>query len=208
MRTPIRVALVGLGERGTRLARTFDELPGPDSLALRPEPGCPHGTRTRFPSASWTASFGDILTDDGVDAVVIATPASNRFDLALRALEADKHVFVEQPIALGGEEAQVLVDEAEARDRILAVRNAVLFQPAVRKLKELVVAGALGDVYYIHAEYGTGTAEFGRTKMRSGISVRRTSPFSSTCWTTSRSRSQPAASRTCAASCPMWCSPI
>ena len=153
VRTPIRVGLVGLGERGTRLARTFDELPGAEIRWLcdrSPDVRMAH--RARFPSASWTASFGDILTDDGVDAVVIATPASNRFDLALRALEADKHVFVEQPIALGGEEAQVLVDEAEARDRILAVGNAVLFQPAVRKLKELVVAGALGDVYYMHAD--------------------------------------------------------
>ena len=126
MRTPVRVGLVGLGERGRRLARTFDKLPGAEIRWLcdrSPDVRMAH--RTRFPAASWTASFGDILTDDGVDAVVIATPLSNRFDLALRALEADKHVFVEQPIALGGEEAQVLVDEAESRDRILAVGNAV-----------------------------------------------------------------------------------
>jgi predicted dehydrogenase len=153
VRTPIRVGLVGLGERGRRLARTFDKLPGAEIRWLcdrSPDVRMAH--RSRFPAADWTSSFGDILNDDGVDAVVIATPSSNRFDLALRALEADKHVFVEQPMALSGEEAQVLVDEAETRDRILAVGNAVLFQPAVRKLKELVVAGALGDVYYLHAD--------------------------------------------------------
>jgi predicted dehydrogenase len=153
VRTPIRVGIVGLGDRGIRLARTFDRLPGAEIRWLcdrSPDVRMEH--RSRFSTAEWTASFGDILTDDGVDAVVIATPSSNRFELALRALEADKHVFVEQPIALRGEEAQVLVDEAEARDRILSVGNAVLFQPAVRKLKELVVVGALGDVYYLHAD--------------------------------------------------------
>lgn len=151
MRTPIPVGVVGFGDRGLNLARTFDRLPGAEVRWLcdrNPEVRMAH--RFGFPSAEWTADVDDLLADDGLDAVVIATPLSTHYELALRALDAHKHVFVEQPLALSGGDAQKLVDEAERRDRVLMVGNVLLFHPAVRKLKELVDTGALGDLYYLY----------------------------------------------------------
>jgi predicted dehydrogenase len=151
VRTPVTIGIVGLGYWGPNLARTFDELPGADLRWL-----CDVSPETRlafcnrFPTARVTADINDLLSDDTLDAIVIATPSRTHASLARRALEADKHVFVEKPLALSGEDADELVQEAERRCRCLMVGHVLLFHPAVRKLKEYVDLGHLGDVYYVY----------------------------------------------------------
>jgi predicted dehydrogenase len=151
VRTPIGIGVVGLGYWGPNLARTFDELPQADVRWLCDRsPQVRMRIRSRYPNARATADLDDLLDDELLDAVVVATPSSTHAALVQRALEADKHVFVEKPLALTPVEAARLVAEAERRERCLMVGHVLLFHPAVRKLKELVDRGHLGDLYYLY----------------------------------------------------------
>jgi predicted dehydrogenase len=94
-----------------------------------------------------TDNFSDVLADPRVDAVAIATPVSSHFELAMRALQAGKHVFVEKPMAPTTEQALRLVDEAHRRGLVLAVDHTFVHTGAVKKMRELVDS-SLGDVYY------------------------------------------------------------
>src|SRR5918999_2819827 len=87
---------------------------------------------------------------DGVEAVVVATPVPTHYELARRALEAGKHVFVEKPAAMRGAEMEELAELAEERGRVLMPGHLLLYHPAVRKLKEIVDSGELGDVLYVY----------------------------------------------------------
>ncbi len=91
-----------------------------------------------------------MLADAGLDAVVIATPVPSHYELAKRALEAGKHVFVEKPPAMTSDEIDELVDLAEARDLVLMPGHLLLYHPAVVKLKQLVDDGELGDVLCVY----------------------------------------------------------
>jgi predicted dehydrogenase len=151
MRTPVSVGVVGLGYWGPNLARTFDDLPLASlrwlcdtnaEIRLR--------LRARFPNAEITADFDELLDDDELDAVAIATPSPTHGELVQRALEADKHVFVEKPLAMSGDQADQLVRFAEERSRSLMVGHVLLFHPAVRKLKELIELGELGELFYLY----------------------------------------------------------
>ena len=83
-----------------------------------------------------------------IDAVAIATPVSTHYDLALQALQAGKHVLVEKPLTDSSKKAERLVAEAESRQLVLAVDHTFVYTAAVRKIRELVQSGELGDLYY------------------------------------------------------------
>jgi predicted dehydrogenase len=151
VRTPVSVGLVGYGYWGPNLARTFDDLPQAELRWLCDQSvDAQARMQARYPGARVTGSFDDLLDDDSLDAVVVATPVATHYELARRALEADKHLFVEKPLALDSAEADELVRLAERRGRSLMVGHVLLFHPAVRKLAEVVAAGDLGDVYYLY----------------------------------------------------------
>jgi predicted dehydrogenase len=97
-----------------------------------------------------TSSFGDVLADDSVEAVVVATPVPTHYELARRALEAGKHVFVEKPPAMRGAEIEELCELAEERDLVLMPGHLLLYHPGVQKLKEIVDSGELGEVLYVY----------------------------------------------------------
>ncbi|WP_027062452.1 Gfo/Idh/MocA family protein [Mesorhizobium loti] len=144
----IGVAVVGYGYWGPNLVRNLAETPGVNLIAvcdLRKERLAP--LHSRYPTVSLTDDFEAVLRDPRVDAVAIATPVSSHFRLALSALMAGKHVFVEKPIASTAEEAQRLVDEAARRRLVLAVDHTFIHTGAVRKMHELVQTG-LGEMYY------------------------------------------------------------
>jgi predicted dehydrogenase len=152
MRTPVSVGVVGLGRWGPELARAFDDLPQAELRWLCDKSGeAQLRVKARHVGARVTADLDDLLNDETLDAVVVATPAGTHFELARRALQGDKHVFVEQPLALNGEQADALVHLAERHNRRLLVGHVVPFHPAVRKLKELIELGRLGDLYYLYA---------------------------------------------------------
>jgi len=140
---------VGLGQWGKNLARNFDELAELVWLCdLDEERRAEFGQR--YPAARVTANFDDLLADASIEAIVIATPVPTHHELARRALEADKHVFVEKPPAMRGVEIEELAEIAEERGRVLMPGHLLLYHPGVQKLKEIVSSGELGDVLYVY----------------------------------------------------------
>jgi predicted dehydrogenase len=147
-----RVGVVGLGYWGPNLARNFDRLRGADLAWLCDESGDALERFGRaFPSARTTSSLEDLLRDDSLDAVALATPVPTHAELAGRVLEAGKHCFVEKPLGQSVEEAERVVDVAHAAGRVLMVGHLLEYHPGVEKLSELIKSGELGDVRYIYS---------------------------------------------------------
>ena len=144
-----KLGQVGLGYWGKNLVRNFDELAELTWLCDS-APDLREEFARRHPQARVTGSFDDVLADDGVEAVVIATPVLTHHELALRALEAGKHVFVEKPPAMRETEMDELVAAAEERHLTLMPGHLLLYHPGVLKLKELVDAGELGEVLCVY----------------------------------------------------------
>lgn len=151
MTGPVRIGVVGLGYWGPNLARNFAALPGSE-LAW-----CCDGdsaARDRFAAAfrgtRFTADLDDLLADEGLDAVALATPVPTHAALAERVLAAGKHCFVEKPLAQTVADAERTVAAAAAAGRILMVGHLLEYHPGLRKLKELADAGELGDIHYIY----------------------------------------------------------
>jgi predicted dehydrogenase len=145
----VNVGQAGLGHWGKNLVRNFDELADltwicESDEARRAEFGA------RYPNARVTASFEEMLADDDLQAVVIATPVPTHHPLAKQALEAGKHVFVEKPPAMRAAEMEELVGLAEERGLVLMPGHLLLYHPGVQKLKELVDSGQLGDVLCVY----------------------------------------------------------
>lgn len=144
----IGVAVVGYGYWGPNLVRNFAAAAGVKLVTvcdLNKERLAP--VAKNYPTVKLTDDFEEVLRDPEVTAVAIATPVSTHFRLAMGALMAGKHVFVEKPIASSTEEAQRLVEEAARRKLVLAVDHTFIHTEAVRKMREIVDDG-LGDIYY------------------------------------------------------------
>jgi predicted dehydrogenase len=144
-----RIGVVGLNYWGPNLVRNFDDLAELAWLCDLDD-----GRRTsiaeRYPQARTTADFGELLADESLDAVVIATPVPTHYALAKQALEAGKHVFVEKPPAMRAVEMDELVELAADRDRVLMPGHLLLYHPGVIKVKELIASGELGDVLCVY----------------------------------------------------------
>ena len=143
------VAVAGLGPWGANLARNFNEL-ARLAWVCDPSPERLEAAAARYPATRATSSFDELLADDAVEAVVVATPVPTHAELARRALAAGKHVFVEKPMALRADDAEALVALAEERGLALLPGHLLLYHPGVLKLKELVDAGELGQVLYVY----------------------------------------------------------
>jgi predicted dehydrogenase len=143
------VAVIGYGYWGPNLARNFAALEQVHLTGicdLSPE-------RTKlagrlYPGARTTTNPSELIGDDSIDAVVIATPVATHFELALQALQSGKHVLVEKPLTSTSREGQRLIEEAERRQRVLMVDHTFNYTGAVRKIRALIEGGDLGDVYY------------------------------------------------------------
>jgi predicted dehydrogenase len=145
----VKVGLVGLGYWGPNLARNFDNLAELTWLCdVDEEHRATFGAR--YPRARVTADFDELLADPELDAVVIATPVPTHYELARRGLEAGKHVLVEKPPAMKAAEMDELVRTAADGDLVLMPGHLLLYHPGVRKLKELVDSGELGDVLCVY----------------------------------------------------------
>ena len=144
----IGVAVVGYGYWGPNLVRNFSEVPGARLVSvcdLRSERLA--SLQARYPAVEITDDFNEILRDPRIDAVAIATPVSAHYRLAMAALIAGKHVFVEKPMTATADEALRLVEEAARRRLVLAVDHTFVHTGAVRKMRDLVEDG-LGEIYY------------------------------------------------------------
>jgi predicted dehydrogenase len=145
----IGVGVIGCGYWGPNLVRNFYDTPGCRVVAMSDLSAERLAKlQARYPTIETTTDYHDLLRDRRIDAVVIATPVSTHYELALDALRADKHVLIEKPMTADVDEAQRLVDEAARRRRVLAVDHTFVYTSAVRRIHELATSGELGDIYY------------------------------------------------------------
>jgi predicted dehydrogenase len=150
MSEPLHVAVVGLGYWGPNLLRNLVELPEAEVVTMcdAREERLEHWGR-RYPAIGRTASYMEVLSDDRVDAVVIATPVSTHFELASRALQFGKHTFIEKPLAGSADEAKQLVRLARRAGRVLMPGHTFLYSPPVVLVRELIDRGDLGEIYFV-----------------------------------------------------------
>lgn len=151
MSAPVRVGVVGLGYWGPNLARNFDRLPeaelawlcdGSQEALARWAPA--------FPGVRTATQLDELLIDDTLDAVAVATPVPTHAALAQQVLETGKHCFVEKPVAQSVAEAERVAAAAEASGSVLMVGHLLEYHPGVMKLKEIADSGALGEIHYIY----------------------------------------------------------
>ena len=145
----MKVGLVGLGYWGPNLARNFDEL-GVLTAMCDAKEELRARYADRFPRAHAYADYDEMLDDDGLDAVVVATPVPTHHELARRALTAGKSVLVEKPPAMRAVEMEELLALAQEQERVLMPGHLLLYHPGVQKLKALIDAGDPGDVLCIY----------------------------------------------------------
>jgi len=145
-----RVGVIGLGYWGPNLVRNFNAVIGENLRACCDrDPTRAAAIARAYPGLKITGDFDAILADDSIDAVAIATPVETHHPLAKAALLAGKSVLVEKPLTASVEQAEELVELAERRGKVLMVDHTFVFSPAVRKMKEIVDSGQLGDILFI-----------------------------------------------------------
>src|ERR1019366_2278928 len=148
---PVRVGVVGLGYWGPNLARNFAAIGGCELAWLcDASPDARAALERSFPGARSTGDMDDLLGDEALDAVVLATPVPTHAELAIRAAQAGKHCFVEKPLATNAADAERAVAAAEQAGRVLMVGHLLEYHPAVARLKELIDGEELGKLFYIY----------------------------------------------------------
>ncbi len=105
--------------------------------------------KERFPAIACTTSYDHLLKEDGLDAVMLATPITTHFELAREALRSGKHVFVEKPLATSVRQADELIALAVKEGLVLMVGHVFEYCPAVIKIKDSISNGELGSIYYV-----------------------------------------------------------
>jgi len=146
---PLRIGVVGYGYWGPNLVRNFSASPLTHVAAVADgDAERRQAVSQLYPWVRVAEAADEMLADPAIDAVAVATPLGTHHELCKRALEAGKHVLCEKPLADSLARCEELVRLAQQRRRILMVDHTFVFTGAVRKIKEYVEAGALGDVLY------------------------------------------------------------
>ena len=150
---PVRVGHVGVGHWGRHVLRNFMALPNAHVVSV-----CDQAQSTldrviqQYPSGlSVTQHFEDLLRDDSIDCIVIATETQQHYRMSAAALSAGKHVFVEKPMTQTVAEAEHLVQLADEQGKHLMVGHLLLYHPAFLYVKDLINKGVLGDIYYLYS---------------------------------------------------------
>lgn len=143
------IGVVGYGYWGPNLVRNFAESDGAEVIFV-----CDRDeerlllAKKRYPGIDTTTSYQKLLEDKRIQAVAIATPVSTHFDLAMSALEARKHVFIEKPLAETSAKARRLLEKAKEVERVLMVDHTFLYTGAIRKIKSCIQEEKLGQLRY------------------------------------------------------------
>ncbi len=149
-RAPVRIAVVGLGYWGPNLVRNLHEVRDVEVAAIvDPRPETIARLKRRYPAVETYAEIGPVLADPKIDAVAIATPVATHYPLAMRALDAGKHVFVEKPLAGSSEQALDLIGVANEHELVLMVGHTFLYSPPVNVIRDLIGSQDLGETYFI-----------------------------------------------------------
>jgi predicted dehydrogenase len=148
----IKVGVVGCGYWGPNLIRNFRSLPDCDLKMMCDisEKRLSH-LRSVYPEVEGSADYSHMLNGINLDAVVIATAVKSHFPMAKASLLAGKHTFIEKPMAGSSHECEELVEIAHKNGLVLMTGHTFLYSPAVRKIKEIIAKGDLGEIRYISA---------------------------------------------------------
>jgi predicted dehydrogenase len=147
---PLTFAVVGLGYWGPNLLRVLVDDAGGEVRWLCDLDACRLDRfARRYPGIRTTRDLDDVLADDEVDAVLIATPVFSHVELCRRSLKAGKHTFVEKPLATSAADADSLLALSRRRDRVLMCGHTFVYSPAVNAVKRMVDDRVLGDVYFV-----------------------------------------------------------
>jgi len=145
----LKLGVVGYGYWGPNIVRNFSIQPDCRVVAICDKN--PHALAlalSRHPAVHATSNADEVMRSPEIDAVAIVTPVSTHYELARRALENGKHVFVEKPFTATSAQAEELIELADRKNLQIMVDHTFLFNGAVRKIKELVDGGTLGPLYY------------------------------------------------------------
>lgn len=148
--TPPKVAVVGAGNWGSNLVRNFHALSSLHTVCDK-SADIQQKVKNHFPTTEITDNYDDILQNPDIDGVNIVTPSSTHTELAEKALRADKHVFVEKPIAFSTKEVSRLGALAEEANLTLMVGHLLLYHPVLNELEKLMSKDELGDLRYAYA---------------------------------------------------------
>src|SRR5205085_6927872 len=154
----VRVGVIGYGYWGPNLVRNLCEVPDFDVAVVSDRrPQRLAQAKQRHPTVTTTTDCNEIFASSAIDAVVIVTPVSTHFDLALAALRAGKHVLITKPVTASAEQAVTLIEAAAEVNRVLMVDPTFIYTGAVQRIHDLVESGALGQLYY----YDSGRVNLG-----------------------------------------------
>jgi predicted dehydrogenase len=149
----VRLALVGCGYWGPKVVRASASVPEVEVAALIDRDlRLAENLQRNYTSARVADSLTDVLENEEVDAVIVATPPETHTEVAAEALMAGKHVLVEKPLARSADDCRLLGSLAEERDLRLMVGHTFRFSPAVRMVRQLLDARELGEVYYVDSQ--------------------------------------------------------
>ena len=152
MSKQIKVGVVGCGYWGPNLVRNFRSLPGCNlKMMCDISPARLKHLRELYPDVKGESNFDNMLTGSTLDAIVVATSVKMHFPMAKAALLAGKHVMIEKPMAASAEQCEELNAIARQKGLVLMVGHTFLYSPAVKKIKEIVDRGDLGQIRYISA---------------------------------------------------------
>jgi predicted dehydrogenase len=145
----IKVGVIGYGYWGPNIVRNLHGLDSTKVVAVcdKSEAALARVRKT-YPGVATYTDCGEILRSPEIDAVAIITPVWTHYELAKKALENGKHVFVEKPLTSSSQQGQELIEIAARKKLTLMVDHTFLFTGAVRKIRELAESGVLGDLYY------------------------------------------------------------
>jgi predicted dehydrogenase len=159
--SPLRIGIIGLGYWGPNLARALAATPGCElAYACDLDEGNRARLEGRYPGTVLTDRFDDLLEDDTLDAIVVATGAPSHHAIGMRVLAAGKHALIEKPLALTVADARELVATAEAGNRVLMVGHLLRFHPVFQQLHDITASGELGRMLYLY----TNRLNFGKVR--------------------------------------------
>lgn len=148
----IGLAVVGAGYWGPNLVRNAAETPGAELRVICDlDEDRLKKIGARYPGAVLTPKFDDVLANDEVQGIILATPAASHHELAKRTMEAGKDVLVEKPMATSTSECRDLIRVADDQGQVLMVGHTFIYNAAVKTIKKLVDDGELGDLLYIYS---------------------------------------------------------
>ena len=162
----VNVALVGAGYWGKKLLPKFRAAKDCSVATVCDlDPGLRAEIEKAFPGTPTTASYDDVLNDSKVDAVVLVTPPATHYALGKKALQAEKHIWIEKPLALRHAEGKEMVDAARANGAVLFVDHTFLYDRAIRMTHELASGGEMGNIYHVFLQ----RLNLGRIKRDSNV---------------------------------------